>query len=397
MQNKTIACSRFARPRMLSIPALALATVLAAACGGGGGPSEAEQVAAQRGEVLSESSIGRLTPAQVDEKSAAAGVLAQTGPALCEVEVRSILHRTIGKEGEAATVSGALLVPGGAACPGPFPLIAYARGTDRDRMRALADVDDRETGLLMAAFAAHGYVVIATDYLGFAQSDYPFHPYLDAQTTANTVIDSIRAARASLAASGVPMTDRLFLAGYSQGGHAAVATHRAIDREQPAGIRVTASGPMAGPYDLETTLVGGALLLPRLVTTPGESLVDQVAFRFGEELLSEELLGLIAGRTSFLQALARNSVLDWTPQEPMTLCHGSRDTVVPFANAQRAFDEFSSRGAPVTLVDVEAIPEFAPALPPPDLPPSELSGYHNRVVPPLCFLVVRDRQFAPLR
>jgi dienelactone hydrolase len=390
--------ARRAAARLPATTAFAVACALLAGCGGSDGPTEAELAQAQRGDLVSQAVVAGLTTAQLDEKSAADGVLAFTGAAVCDVEVRSIVHRTVGTDGDGATASAALLIPRGAACPGPHPMLAYARGTDRDRNRTLADPADRETGLLMAMFAAQGYAVVATDYLGYAGSDVPFHPYLDADTEATTVIDSIRAARTALASLAVATTDRLFLTGYSQGGHATMAAHRAIERDRPAGVVVTASGPMSGPYDLLTSLRGGALLLPRLLADPGASATDRVAFRIGERLLAGELSELLDDPGRLLQALERESVVDWTPQAPMLMCHGSRDTVVPFANAELALREFRSRGATqVALVDVETVPEFAPALPPPGVPASELSGYHNRAVPPLCFLTVREQLFEPLR
>ena len=39
-------------------------------------------------------------------------------------------------------------------------------------------------------YAAQGYAVVATDYLGYAKSNYSFHPYLHADSEASSVIDS---------------------------------------------------------------------------------------------------------------------------------------------------------------------------------------------------------------
>ncbi len=47
--------------------------------------------------------------------------------------------------------------------------------------------------------------------------------------------------------SGAKASSKLFITGYSQGGHVAMAAHRAL---QTAGIPVTASAPMSGPYAL---------------------------------------------------------------------------------------------------------------------------------------------------
>ena len=62
------------------------------------------------------------------------------------------------------------------------------------------------------------------------------------------MIDALVAARSALPAAAAPATTdggRLFITGYSQGGYVAMATHRAM---QAAGMTVTASAPMSGPY-----------------------------------------------------------------------------------------------------------------------------------------------------
>ena len=64
------------------------------------------------------------------------------------------------------------------------------------------------------------------------------------------MIDALTAAHAALPTADAPGSTygaRLFVTGYSEGGYVAMATHRAM---QSAGIGVTASAPMSGPYAL---------------------------------------------------------------------------------------------------------------------------------------------------
>src|SRR5258708_33143614 len=64
------------------------------------------------------------------------------------------------------------------------------------------------------------------------------------------MIDALRAASTALQLSSlttVKDNGQLFITGYSQGGYVAMATHRAM---QVAGMKVTASAPMSGPYAL---------------------------------------------------------------------------------------------------------------------------------------------------
>ncbi len=52
-------------------------------------------------------------------------------------------------------------------------------------------------------------------------------------------------------------------------------------------------------------------------------------------------------------ALQENNLYDWTPQAPMHIIHGLADELVPFENAQLAYDTFSSNGAPnVNLIPI---------------------------------------------
>ncbi|MEO5671683.1 MAG: lipase family protein, partial [Ramlibacter sp.] len=109
-------------------------------------------------------------------------------------------------------------------------------------------------GLTLAAlFATHGYIVVAPNYAGYDSSPLGYHPFLNAQQEAAEMMDALTAAKAALPAltPRVTASAKLFLTGYSQGGHAAMATQRAM---QQAGIPVTASAPMSGPYALAQEL-----------------------------------------------------------------------------------------------------------------------------------------------
>ena len=118
-----------------------------------------------------------------------------------------------------------MLVPTGTGtgCTSPAGLIAYAKGTDVQKPRTLANPGDGETFLLAAMYAAQGYAVVATDYLGFADSAYTYHPYLHADSEASSVIESIRAARNAVPTVGASLNGKVMLTGYSQGGHSSMA------------------------------------------------------------------------------------------------------------------------------------------------------------------------------
>jgi pimeloyl-ACP methyl ester carboxylesterase len=251
--------------RLHVLTAVAAASLLAA-CGGGGGDDNARGALKETPQT-----VATVTAAQLDAGTAANGLQPLTGKAKCDVRVMSLNYATVGVNGEATNASAALLVPAGA-CVGPFPLVAYAKGTDVQKPRTLANPADGETALLSAMYAAQGYAVVATDYLGFAKSAYPYHPYLHADSEATSVIDSIRAVRGFAALQGISLSGKVMLTGYSQGGHASMAAHRAIERDMPGEINVVAGAHLSGPYNLSGSLqipvaiAGVQFFVPYLVT-----------------------------------------------------------------------------------------------------------------------------------
>lgn len=212
--------------------------------------------------------LATLTKAQLD----ASGLIALSGPAKCDVKLVSLNYVTPGAKGESSNASGVLLIPTGSGCTTPAPLVAYAKGTDVQKPRTLANPLDSETGLLAAMYAGQGYAVVATDYLGFAKSNYSYHPYLHADSEATSVIDSIRAARNAVSSQGGSLNGKVMLTGYSQGGHASMAAHRAIEKSLSSEINVVAGAHLAGPYNLSGSMkipdaiAGYQFFVPYLVT-----------------------------------------------------------------------------------------------------------------------------------
>ena len=171
---------------------------------------------------------------------------------VCTVDVYHMQYRTVGGQGEAATASGALMVPGGPdpSCQGARPVVLYAHGTSAEKSYNIADLasgNNSEAVLLATVFAAFGYIVVAPNYAGYDTSDLSYHPYLVADQQSHDMMDALTAARTALSGMGASAGSKLFITGYSQGGYVALATVRAM---QAAGMPVTAGGPMSGPYAL---------------------------------------------------------------------------------------------------------------------------------------------------
>jgi poly(3-hydroxybutyrate) depolymerase len=245
--------------RRIPAKALSLLTVLAlTACGGGSPGSDAVVANPARGQLLQsppELTSTVTAPALLLALSALTNLqfLAISGTPLCDIAVHHIRYATVGGANEATTASAALMVPLGSDphCRGARPIVLYAHGTTTDRAFDMTNLQGDPNGealVLAALFASQGYIVVAPDYAGYGISTLPYHPYLVAEQQSKDMIDALTAARSALPAAAAPATtdsDRLFITGYSQGGYVAMATHRAM---QAAGMTVTASAPMSGPY-----------------------------------------------------------------------------------------------------------------------------------------------------
>jgi poly(3-hydroxybutyrate) depolymerase len=254
------------RSRLFRITTLLLISLTLAACGSDSeddtspGLSPAPPAGPARGDLL-ESPPALIKTYTPEELLALAGQN-DVGKALldlafspkCSVSVHQLKYQTVGAAAEAASASGALMVPSGAdpACQGARPIVLYAHGTSTDRAFNIANLASGNIeGIAIASvFAAQGYIVIAPNYAGYDSSSLTYHPFLNADQQSKDMIDALKAGRSALPTSTAPAaTDngKLFVTGYSQGGFVAMATHRAM---QAAGSTVTAAAPMSGPYAL---------------------------------------------------------------------------------------------------------------------------------------------------
>ncbi len=421
--------------RFLGAAALLLALALVG-CGGDDSP---------RGELFGTPvTTASLGTADIDASVADLPGLVDLigGTARCSVTLHKLVYQTVAPNGTPARASLGLLVPQG--CAGPYPTVVYHHGTQLLKSFAMSDPANLETFLANAYFASQGYVVVMPDYLGYGESSLDFHPYLDVQSMADVAIDGLRAARHFLQTQGVSISGKLFLTGYSQGGHSAMATQRVMERDHAQEFAITATAPMAGFYSLSATFVDaidaptdlGTVLfafgLTGLQRVYGDvygsaALAFQTPWASGVEGLLPGTLDLpdlfaqgklppqaLTGADGLLtdayaialkndansgvrRRLAQNDLIDWTPKAPMTMCHGGRDTVVPAKNMQLATASFALRGAPATAVDLEQIPAFKAAIDAQLAAAGTLLVYHAQIAPPLCFAVTKNQVFDPLR
>ena len=318
-------------------------------------------------------------------------------------------------------------------------MVLYHHGTTVFKSFTMSDPNNGEAGLRMAFFAAQGYVVVMPDYHGYGESTLTYHPYLHADNTADVSIDAMRAARIVLASRSVTTNGKLFLAGYSQGGHAAMSTQRAMERDYPKEFTITAAVDMSGPYALSASFLGamdspvlGASVFAAMTFTGYQKAYGDVYSKpedFFQLPYATGIEGLIPGTLSttelYMQGklplaltgeggllteaavtgykasadfparkdVAKNDLLNWKPKAHLELCGGDRDPTVPFANTTGASAYFASQDVTVPAVDVELIPAFQPAIAAQVAANPDLSTYHGTIVPPLCMSYAKNFVF----
>ena len=296
--------------------------------------------------------------------------------------------------GEEITVSGAVFEPQGLSADCETPVVVYMHGTvfERDDVPSFLN-GEGQIGYLISAL---GFTVLMPDYVGLGIDDQHLHPYVHAESEAASgihMIDGLFNVPSPAAHSHDPA--QIFLSGYSQGGHAAMALHREMEQNWPE-YSIIASAPQSGPYDISGTQfpwtfadasysnpsylayvalawqsVYGNLYndlsdwfqepyasqLPELLNGENSSGdINAVLPALTEELAQPGLFDvLLDPEGPFMAAAADNDVYDWAPAATTRLYYCTEDEQVFFENALVAEAWMTNLGAPsVTAVDLGA-------------------------------------------
>ena len=304
-----------------------------------------------------------------------------------EVEAYKVSYLTSDANGDSIIASGAIFVPLNLSCQPP--ILSWQHGTVvSDSGAPSENIENSAIGIVSAS---HGYVVFMSDYLGLG-SGSGFHNYCHAQTEASAVIDLIVHGNIFVESLGVETNGQLFLMGYSQGGHATMATVKAIESNDN-NLEITASAPMAGPYSMSDAQ---ASMLNTIYPNPGYfpyvlfayqnvygNLYDDISDVLKPEFdnlfymydgtysmsdINEEIwsiaetiyqiepenftpLDMIVDQYyadyqsdenhPFRLALQDNDLLDFIPESPMRLLHCNGDADVSYENAVMAYNAFA--------------------------------------------------------
>lgn len=300
------------------------------------------------------------------------------------IELYKIKYETITPQGEETVASGLVVVPKNTSAT--LPLVSFNHGTELNKLTVpsrLVYNSGFEVGMM---FATEGYAVCIPDYLGLGDGT-GLHPYMHAKSEASSTIDMIRAAKEFCNQKSIKLNEQLFLVGYSQGGHASMATHKEIEANFAGEFTVTANASLAGPYDVSGIM---SEILFKKEAFPSPVFLPYVLFAYNDVysiysnissilkspynstllpffdgthkntvndvnnampsipsdiLTDEEYLNLKNNtNVKFFNALKENDLYNWTPIAPIQMCHCDGDITVPMGNSEKALQYFISHG-----------------------------------------------------
>src|SRR5262249_17794685 len=281
--------------------------------------------------------------------------------------------------------------------PGPLSTVAYLHGTSVSFYDAVSNPhifgafnergESFDGAPSNSIFAGAGFIYIAPDYLGLGDSTVPRHRYCHAATEASSAVDLLAASRSMLMHLHVQQNDTLFTFGFSQGGHAALALHRAL---QNAHVDVTGTATVGGVFDVEQWFLA-SLANETTVTLPlyvsyillayddiynvygqtsevfRQPYASTVSGLFDmQHFFDDVLAGLPPNARALLTSpyyasvtansqhqlrlrLRQNAVDQWRPQAPVRVYHSPDDEEVAYEDALVSVDRLRSRGADVTV------------------------------------------------
>lgn len=154
--------------------------------------------------------------------------------------------------------SGLVAVPD---APGTrLPMVSYQHGTVYGKKEVPSIPDQSpETQLMIAQFAGQGYMVVGADYFGMGETTEP-EGYMVKNSHQQATADMLFAAQRVVKELGF-QTDKLFLAGWSQGGFVTTAL---LEKLEEIGVKVEAAATASAPIDLAAAMTG-MLNFPRKI------------------------------------------------------------------------------------------------------------------------------------
>lgn len=291
-------------------------------------------------------------------------------------------------EGDSITTAGLVLLPNDT-LTADRSMCLYLHGTNWpiDKLAAQQKIpsnyfnNPRQSGGEVVTcglpLASSGLAVMMPDYIGYGITADREHPFIYYPELRHANIDGLRALKNFLGRGG---KQDVWLAGWSQGGGAALSLHYYIQTYDSDEFTVQSSSCLAGPYNFEgqlTTILKNKEMAPP--PTPLCTWSVYVLNRFAVHRNPDQIFtftvtdqvsammnfvgniwdcfrpyfvqGLLNGEDlEWIQASKKNSFHDgWKPVGKVYLHHGTADNIVPYFNTRDAEAGLSAAGGDVTL------------------------------------------------
>ncbi len=313
-----------------------------------------------------------------------------------DVKMYKLTYNTVDTDSLPTIATGAFFIPTNTTCT-DFPIAVYNHGTTLRKNDVPSN--NNPEAIIGKVFSAGGYFVCMPDYIGMGDSP-GFHPYVHAKSEATASVDMVRAAREYLSTTNFVDNNELFLTGYSQGGHACMATTKFINDENlQSEFNIVASAPCSGPYDL-SGIMADTIIAPSPYSNPGyivyllasyqlaygnifnswsdvlyppydtivppffsgnnttldmgllNSLIpNQMSLLIRDTCLNNFINDSINKNHPWWRALIDNDNYDWLPLKPLRMYYCTADEQVAYTNALNAENSMINNGA----LDVQAI------------------------------------------
>lgn len=319
---------------------------------------------------------------KIDPKFAAiASALVKT-----PVKAYKITYKTTNTDGTEITASGAVIMP---VTNTPVSMISVQHGTITSDPAAPSNFQaGSESASFGTLFASIGYIIVYPDYIGYGASAGLPHPYEHRASLASSTLDMLRAAKELVKSqTAVKWDEKLYLAGYSEGGYATMSLQKKIEEEASTEFNLKASSCGAGAYDKtafmkyvinssENTVASyNSLYLWVMLTydriyklnkpksyyfkEPYATQIDKLGMAAPisvsfKSILNDSFKTAVNSGTDagFINAIGDNDVYNWKPKTPTRLIHGTDDPLVFYFNSVNAEAAMKKLGA----ADVVLIP-----------------------------------------
>ncbi len=299
-----------------------------------------------------------------------------------DVDIYEITYNGRWIDGSMRKATGIYYVPKGASKA--LPIMVFGHGTEIHKGRQISD-DNAQQGICLGS-ATGGYYVLYPDYFGIGGGEGN-HLYQHAQSEASAIIYMLYAIQELNTKLGIVTNDQLFLTGYSQGAHASFAAVKALEKLNNPRLKVTASSPMSGAYDMSGEQAKfmfqeypRPFYLPYLLVSyqeayhiididniynifvsPYDSILpfffegerthglwelNKILPKIPKEAVKKEYIDMFLSDPNFpfTTRLNENNLYDWIPKTPVQLCYCKGDREVSFHNSEKVYEEMTKKG-----------------------------------------------------